>query len=148
MTAEVKIRSLASADATLQGYLGTDPFRWFDRQLVPTYLQSGSPCVRMLRVSTESDYNQGGLMNLDCPHFQIDVLDYDAEHCREVAAAIVTFMGTIDLTSSGQFASPYSSPNHAPCFLVNQRAGMAFDLQPPAYVETLEYRVYNRTDLP
>lgn len=144
---ELKLRSLAIADATMLADFGPPTaFRWFDRQLVQGDI--GAPadaktCVTVQRVSTIRQYNQGGLMPLSQPRFQINVVSYSAERARQVAADVATFFGRIDLTDAGDFTSV-----HAPAFLLNQRPGMLVNVTPPAYVETLDYRIYNREDLP
>lgn len=143
MTAEVKLRTLASADPTLSGLLASAGlFRWFDRQLPQGYIQRGA-CVRLLRVSTLPMYAASGRLAAEQIRVQLDVLDFDAETARGVAAAIDTWFGTVDLMSAQQFASPPTTPPQFPSFKLNQRAGMDYQLQPPAYVETLEYRVFN-----
>jgi hypothetical protein len=146
---ETKLRTLASANATLQGDLGTSPFRWFDRRLVQGALTPPNPitgpvpnttCVRVLRVSTGQDgfYNQGGQGNIEQPRIQIDVLDYDPEIARQVAADIIAFLSSVSLMS----ATP-TNPTQCTNFRLNQRAGIEFQLDPPAYVETLDYRIWN-----
>ena len=148
MTAELKLRTLAASDATLQSYLlGTNgTFRWFDRQLPPKYITEGA-CVRVLRVSTgPRSYFQDRISQLSNPMFQIDVLDYDAEEARAVVAAITTWLTTVDLASGDQFGSPPVTPPQAPSFVENQRAGMDYQIQPPAYVETIQVRIFNMED--
>lgn len=144
MTPEVKLRSLAAADATLAGYLtgSNNTFRWFDRQVAQNYFQSG-PCVRVIRVSTVRMYMQTGVTNVSACRFQIDVLSVDPEQARAIAAAIIDFLGTVDLAGDYQFGSPVTTPPQFPNFILNQRAGMDYQLQPPAYVETLDARIFN-----
>lgn len=146
---ETKLRTLASANATLIVDLGSSPFRWFDRRLVQGALTPPNPtmtdratCVRVLRVSTIPLYNQGGLQTEEHVWMQIDVLDYDPETARQVAADIDTFLAGISLMS----ATP-TNITQSPNFKLNQRAGMEYRLDPPAYVETLDYRIWNRLDL-
>lgn len=157
MTAEVKLRSLAMANATLQADLGAPPqqFRWFDTTLPQGLVQHGT-CVRVLRVSTVWLYAQslppggspaitppGGLLNLSQPRFQIDVMDIDPEKARAVASDIIAFMATADLASYAQFGSPAVTPRQFPNFLLNQRHGADFQEQPPISIETLDYRVFH-----
>ncbi len=75
--------------------------------------------------------------------FQIDVLDYDAERTRSAAAAIQDWLATADFSSNAQFSSPVTSPTKHPNFVLNQRAGMEYRIDPPAYVETLDIRITN-----
>lgn len=144
LTPEVKLRTLASGNATLQGYLGTGPFRWFDRQIPQAYYPA--TCVRLRRISTAFLYEQRGLNPLDAPRFQLDVLDPDPEKTRAVAAAITAFLGTISLAQDNQFGSPVTTPPQFPNFVLNQRSGMDPTLQPPAYVETIDFRCWSNTE--
>lgn len=138
VTCETKLRTLASANAQLQTDLGVSPFRWFDRRLVQGDLVQGATCVRIKRVSTVQESNQGGLALLEKVRFQIDVLDFDPEVARAVATDIDTFLAGINLLS----ATP-TNINTSPTYKLNQRADMEFRLKPPAYVETLDYRIWN-----
>lgn len=144
MTGEVKIRTLAAADATLQPYFGTGPFRWFDRQIPPEYIDKGA-CVRLLRVSTIRSHTMQGITHLSAPRFQIDVLSIDPETARAAASAIIAWLQTISLAQNNQFASPVTSPPQHPNLVLNQRAGMEPRIsgKPVVYVETLDVRVYN-----
>lgn len=142
MTCEVKMRTLAAADTSMQAVFGSGPFRWFDRQLQPGYIQSGS-CVRVRRVSTVRGYSQQGLQSLDQILFQFDVLNLDSEAARTAAAALIAWLGTVNFASDQQFASPVTTPRQFPNFVVNQRAGMEPRTQPPVYVEITDVRIYN-----
>ena len=149
MSAEAKIRTLAQQDATLQSWFFTDgQIRWFDRQLVPNYLKIGKACVRVRRISTIRLYSketdtQRSANRMEQPRFQIDVLDYDAERARSAASAICDWLATADFSSDAQFASPVTSPKRHPNFVINQRADMEFTTQPPAYVESLDVRIFD-----
>lgn len=133
MTAEVKLITQAAADATLQGYLGTSPFRFFEVQLPPGQIKSGT-CVRYRRISTVPLYSFAEKMNVDWPRFQIDVLDPDPELTRTVASAILAFLA---LAWFGNIA------NQAANFVLNQRSGMDYELQPPVFVHTIDVRLFN-----
>lgn len=150
---ETKLRTLAATDATLQADLGTTPFRWFDRRLVQGALappdpllgpQPGATCVRVKRISTGQTafYNQGGVGNIEQPRMQIDVLDYNPEVARQVAADIIAWLSSVSFMS----ATP-ANPKQTTNFRVNQRAGMEFELDPPAYVETLDYIMWNNVTI-
>ena len=146
MTAESKLRLLASQDATLQGIFGTGPFRWQDTQLQQGYIQRGT-CARVLRVSTVYMYSHSGLANIEQVMFQIDVLDLDPEVARAAAVALDAWLGTISLMSAAQF----SSPPHAPSppsfanFKMNQRHSIDYLLAPPLmpHCEMLQYRIFS-----
>jgi hypothetical protein len=89
------------------------------------------------------------LSALSTPRFQIDVLDFNAEICRQVAADVVAFLGTVCLASQDQFDSPPVTPPQFPSFLLSQRAGMDYQLSAqPAYVESLDVRLYAVENLP
>lgn len=155
MTLEAKIRTLAQLDPTLVSIFGSGPFRWMDRRLQPGYVSKGT-CVRLRRISTVFGYTNApaGLMNLNQPRVQIDVLDLDATTCRSAAQAVINWLGTVSFAETNDFDSPATTPPHSPNFLLNHRAGM--EAQPeggtptpstsntgPVYVETLDYRIYN-----
>ena len=171
-SAELKLYQLASGNPTLQTDLGTSPFRWFDRQLVqgalampPTPEALGYSAVRVRRISTIRRYIQGNgtytagspatiqppraLSPLSQPRFQIDVLDFYAETARQVAADVIQFLMSISLASDNQFASPVTMPPNFPCIVLSQRAGMDFQLsKKPAYVESIDCRLFNLEELP
>lgn len=154
-SAELKLRNLAQQNAQMIADFGApgNTFRWFDRQLVQGDIGKPSDnktCVTVQRVSTRRAdwYNQGGVGNLSQPRLQINIISYNAETARQVARDVTAFMASIDLTSPGQFQSPVTGPTHAPNFLLNERAGMLPALQPPAYVETQDWRVFNAENIP
>ena len=144
MTAEQKLRLLASQNATLQGIFGTGPFRWQDTQLQQGYIQRGT-CARVLRVSTVYHYSHSGRANVEEVMFQIDVLDLDPEVARAAAIALDAWFETISLMSTAQFASPPTSPPSHANFKMNQRHTIDFNLQPPLqpHCEMLQYRIFN-----
>jgi hypothetical protein len=149
VTAEVKLRTLAQQDVTLQSWFFTDgQVRWFDRQLAPNYLKLNKACVRVRRISTvkihshETDTQRSANRQVQ-PRFQIDILDFDAERARSAAAAICDWLATVDFSTDDQFSSPVTSPRRHPNFVLNQRADMEFSTQPPAYVETLDVRIFD-----
>lgn len=146
MTLEQKMRTLAQLDTGLQGYLynpSNNTFRWFDRQVPQGYIQQGT-CVSVLRVSTISRYAQTGRMADEQVMMQIDVRDFDPVQAAEVCAYISTWLGTVSFMDSNQFDSPPTTPNRFPNFQMNQRSGMDYNVQPkPAYVEMLQYRIFN-----
>jgi len=152
MQLETKVRLLAASDATLQSHFGTSPFRWFDRRLLPGYIQAGT-CARVLRVSTVSDYSQFGLMNLNQPRLQIDVLSFDSDEARSAVSAVMAWMDSVSFAESGSFGSPPTNPLNSPNFLLNRRSSMEAQVEQPSastsaspgpvYVETLDYRLFN-----
>lgn len=143
MTAETKLRTLASADAALQLIFGTPLFRWFDKQLPQGYIQRGA-CARVISVSTAPLYEMAGLNPMNRIRFQIDVLHLDPEAARAAASAVILFLNTgADLASNAQFGSPTVTPRQFPNFILSQRGGMDYREQPPVHVETIDVRVYN-----
>ncbi len=149
MTAEAKLRYLAQQDTDLQAWFFTDgQVRWFGPQLPPNYLAIGKSCVRVTRVSTVRLYShetteQRSQNRFALIRFQIDVLDFDSERAREAAEAIGDFLATADFSSNAQFASPLTSPTRHPNAILNERQGMEFRTQPPAYVQSLDIRIMN-----
>lgn len=154
-SAEEKLRTLATMDATMQADLGSDPdtMRWYDRELLQNViakLPAGSAAVRVTRVGTLRGMNQGGIMNLSWPRFQIDVLSLDPTEARDVANDVIVFLGTINLCSNGQFQSPVVSPRQNPSIFLGQTAGIIPTPQPksgPVYFERIDVRIANREDL-
>ena len=150
MSPEVKIRTLASQDATLQSFLGTNPFRWFDIQLPqgqPTKTNNfwDGPAVTCLSVSLMSQYVHGnGRSQIAWPRFQIDILDTDAERGRNCAAAVIAWLNKANISQPGQFGCPATSVTlPAPNILLNNRGGTWADLQPPVFRQTLDVRFAN-----
>lgn len=154
MTPEIKLRTLAAANATLQGFFGSSPFRWFDIQVPQGQLAAGT-CARLQRVSTARLYahrslNPSGsqsasspLLNLSFPRFQLDIIDQDTEAARQAAIAVINWLGGISLAQDNWLNSPPTTPPQFPCFLLNQRHGLYPDTQPPLPVVTLDFRAYN-----
>jgi len=149
MTTEVKFRTLAKQDATLQTFFGDESngtFRMFDTQLQPNYLKVGNTCARVLRVSTVRQYahrtaTHQGQQNLALVRLQVDVLDYDSERARAAAAAIVDWLSRVSFAENAQFASPPTSPKAYPNQVLNERGGLEPRTQPPAWVQILDIRV-------
>lgn len=157
---EEKLRILAQQNAALAAALtftiapATPPqFLWMDRQLAQNALglrSDNRTCVTVRRVSTVSTPfgNMGNPVgDLQTMRLQLDVIDYNAERARQVATLVTAFMMSISLCWSGAFGSPQTAPSQNPNFLLNERAGMFFEVQPPAYVETQDWRVFNRSDI-
>lgn len=137
MTCEAKLRTLAAADAGLQAIFGTAPFRFFDTQLPQN---QAYPSAVVWRVSTATDYRMdSGYSKITQPRIQIDVRHPDPEQARSAAAAVIHFLGTVNLAVTGGVVNGKQSP----CFVLNQRTGLDFALQPPTSIETLDVRVMN-----
>ena len=157
-SAEAKLRTLAAQNAALQASLtwpnaqGVNTFAWFDRQLAQGAIavNTTQAAVTVQRISTQRTPfgNQGGpVQNLSRVRLQINVVSYNAEQARQVAQQIAVFMMTISLLSPGEFQSPQTGPNQNPNCLVNERAGMWPQLQPPAYVETQDWFCFNNENV-
>jgi hypothetical protein len=158
---EEKLRLLAQQNAALVTALtftiapATPPqFLWMDRQLAQNALgvrSDNRTCVTVQRISTDSTRfgNMGNPVgNLQAMRLQLNVIDYNAERARQVASMVTAFMMSISLCWEGAFSSPQTAPSQNPNFLLNERGGMFYDVQPPAYVETQDWRVFNRSDIP
>jgi hypothetical protein len=141
-----KLRMLAITDSTMRGYLynsANNTFRWFDTQLPQGYINQGT-CVCTRQISDVPIYANSGRLATDMPRVQIDVRDLNSVQAKTVAAYIDTWFGTISCMSENQFDSPPTPPPSCPNFKLNQRSSQDFNVQPtPAWVETLEYRIYN-----
>ena len=141
-----KMRLLAMADPTLQGYLynaSNNTFRWFDTQLQPGYINQGT-CVTVRQVSTVPIYANSGMLATDQPRVQIDVRDLNSNQAKVVAKAVDDWLQGVSFMTTNQFESPPTTPNQFPNFKLSQRNWQDFDVRPtPAWVETLEYRVFN-----
>jgi hypothetical protein len=154
VTPEIKLRTLAAGNATLQSFFGAAPFRWFDVQVPQGQFAVGT-CARLQRVSTARMYvhqsfapsglqpASGPLLNLSMPRFQLDIIDADTETCRQAAIAVTNWLGGISLAEDNWLASPVTTPPQFPCFVLNQRHGLYADTQPPLPVVTVDFRAYN-----
>ncbi len=88
-------------------------------------------------------YSQTGLQNLSQPLMQIDVMDLDSETCITARDAVISWLGRVDFSTSEQFDSPTTTPQHFPNFVVNQRSGLEYQTDVPIPVETIDVRIYN-----
>lgn len=144
MTAEAKIRTLAGADATLQTFFGTNPFRWFYLQLLPGYLDgTKGMCAQLRRIDTSFLHAQEALVNLNYPRFQLTIRDKDADLVDRAAAAVVDWLSTIDLASDAQFESPATTPRQFPNFVRNLIPGMDPALKPVIYTMVIDWQSWN-----
>ena len=141
-----KMRTLAAADTTLQGYLYNpmnNTFRWFDTQLPQGYINQGT-CVTVRQVSNVQTNVQEGRIALDQVRVQIDIRNLNSMQAKTVASAIDTWLGTVSFASDAQFLSPPTTPPNCPNFKLMQRSSQDFNVTPqPAWVETLDYRIFN-----
>lgn len=141
-----KIRTLAQLDPTLSALFFTPVPRWFKQRLQPGYITRGL-CVRVKRVSTVYGYTNApaGLMNLNKPLIQIDVMGLDSTAVQAAAIAVINWMGTVSFASTNDFDSPATTPPNSPNFLVNRQSAEEAQVDPPgpAWVEILDFRVYN-----
>lgn len=149
MTFPAKLISLASADPVLQGIFGTSPMRLFDRQLAQTYYAQGVCCSFRVISTPPRIYTQYGLMALSQPRVQFDVraspryVNGATEATRAAKAALIAWLGTVSFSDPNDFNSPPTTPPHAPNFVLNEREGMDFQLEPPVYVESFDVRIWN-----
>ena len=146
-TAEQKLRLLASADATLQEYLGAPPaFRWFHLQEEQGAIEQGT-CVRVRRVSAVYLYAQEAIVSAEQVRLQFDFLDKSPETAANAMLAFNAFMATVDLMSDAQFLSPSTTPRQHPNFLLNTRPGLEFRTERQIYVWTVDWRCWNDTTI-
>ena len=145
MTLETKIRTLAMADASLQAFFGTNPFRWFYLQLPPGFVMQATGTTSMVvqRISTLFLYAQEGLVNLNKPRIQFTIYDPDATVVDAATAAVIAWLGTVNFASNAQFTSPPSDPRQKPNFVVNQRPGLVSLMKTPVPTMALDVRIWN-----
>lgn len=139
-----KIRTLAQLDPTLSALFFTGVPRWFKQRIQPGYINKGL-CVRVSKPTTVFGYTQYGLMNLNKPLMQFDVMGFDSTAVQAATIAVINWMGTVSFAETNDFDSPSSTPPHSPNFLLNRRSGMEAQEDPPGpvFIETLDFRIYN-----
>lgn len=139
-----KIRTLAQLDPTLSALFFTGVPRWFKQRIQPGYINKGL-CVRVSKPTTVFGYTQYGLMNLNKPLMQFDVMGFDSTAVQAATIAVINWMGTVSFAETNDFDSPATTPPHSPNFLLNRRSGMEAQEDPPGpvYIETLDFRIYN-----
>jgi hypothetical protein len=144
-----KLRTLATADTTLQGYLlgGNGTFRWFDTQLPKGYVGQGT-CVTVQQISDVLQYAQSGPINLDMVRVQVNVWDMDSVTAKNLANYLTLgFFPAANCAVNNQFTSPPSGAPPAANFKLSQRGVLDFSVQPTAaWVETLDFRVTNNVN--
>lgn len=145
-----KMRLLAMADATLQGYLlGTNgTFRWFDAQLPKGYIYQGT-CVTVQQVSSVLDYVQSGPLALEWARVQVNIWDMDTVVAKDVANYLQnSWFPRVDCMTDSQFTSPPGPPLQAANFKLSQRGVLDYSVQPaPAWVETQDWRIANNSNI-
>ena len=150
MTIEQKLTLLAPQDATLQSYFGTNPFRCFDRQLPQKLIERG-PCLIFQHISDVLSYNQiVGLIPMSQPRMQFTVqvsfrYTNQASHVARAARdAVINWLNTqVSFAENNNLASPATTPPHFPNFVLNKRASMEPQSDPPVYTEMFDVRIFN-----
>lgn len=145
MTAETKIRTLASQDATLQSFFGTSPFRWYHMALPPT---SATPNIEdasanVQQISGRYLYAQEAAVSLIQARFQVTVRCRNVTTTDAAALAIIEWLGTVCFANDDQFQSPPVTPRQHPNFVLSTRAGMDPQLKTPIYTQLVDFRVWN-----
>ena len=144
--AEVKIRMLAAANATLAAMLGTSPFRWFDVQSAQGYEQQGTLC-RYRRVSAVYMYAQEGLTQLEQVRFQFDFVAQTPSDSWNAMQAFIEFMAGVDLMSDAQFKSPPTTPTQSPNYLLSTRQSIEYRPERELYIWSCDWRVFNNLNV-
>ena len=145
-SAEAKLRTLASADATMVADFGSGPFRWFQVQIPQGYIGKGS-CVRVRRVSAVYLYAQEGITQAEQVRLQFDVLDKSQDRARDVLNDLCSFLADVDLMGSAQFASPPSTPTQFANFLLSQRSGIEYQVEVEIFSWSADFRIWNNTSI-
>jgi hypothetical protein len=154
MTAATKLRTLASADATLQSYfgtgIGTDVFRWFFIQLPPKYFTQQSPIpptggtvATLQPISAQYLYAQEAPVNLTKPRFQLVIRDPNVDTVDSAALAVINWLATVCFANDDQFQSPPITPRQFPNFVVSTRPGLDVQLKPPVPSYMIDFRIWN-----
>jgi hypothetical protein len=155
-SAEVKLRTLALANATMQADLGgSNPsqFRWYNSQLLQNTIASivaKGAAVTVNRVSVMRPNNQSGIAFFTQIRFQVDVYSLDSENARTVAEDVIQFIAGVDLCSLSQFQSPPTQPVAGASVLLNQRQRMLPNPASPSgpiWTESMDFRVLNLENL-
>ena len=145
-SAEAKLRTLASADATMVADFGSGPFRWFQVQIPQGYIGKGS-CVRVRRVSAVYLYAQEGITQAEQVRLQFDVLDKSQDRARDVLNDLCSFLAGVDLMGSAQFASPPSTPTQFANVLLSQRSGIEYQVEVEIFSWSADFRIWNNTSI-
>lgn len=147
---QVKMFTLARADATLQGYLlgANNTMRWFPLQLPKGYVYQGS-CVVVRQISSILPYVMTGPMSMDWVMMQLDCIDLDSLTAQALANYLVLgWLPNNNFMVNNQFASPPTVPPPAMNIKLSQRSSLLYEVQPqPAWVETLTVRIANNVNL-
>lgn len=140
-----RMRILAFSDTSLQAFFGSTfaSFRFFDRLLPQGYEKLGT-CARVTTVSQVPTYLHSGRNPLTGDRVQIDVIDASPSVANAAAAAIDTWLETVNFADNRQFASPVRrSGGPPPNFKLNQRGGLIPSTERMIPVESLDYRILN-----
>lgn len=146
-SAEEKLRALAAANATMQGFFGAptvpDSFRWFATQLQPGASARGT-CMRVTRPSAGYTQVQEGQLNTEKVMLQFDILDKSQTRSRQGVNALYTFIQSVDLMSDAQFTSPATTPTQFPNYQLSQRGPLIeFDASLQLWVWSATWRIFN-----
>jgi len=149
MPVQQKLRLLAGADATIQGYLlgSNGTLRWFDTQLPKGYVGQGT-CVTVQQISDVLTYVQNGPLNLDLIRIQINVTDMDSVTAKNLANYITLgFLPNANCAVDNQFTSPPTTAPPAANFKLSQRGVLDYNVQPTAaWTEILDFRITNNVN--
>ena len=138
-TAEVKLRTLALANPTLSALVGP---RWFDVNLPQAQTL---PNVVVQRISTarlQAQDTQLGLGQLAKIRFQFTCRGEGTnqptfEAARAVGAAVIQFLGTVNLTSGSNSQPP------KPAYVLGERVGMDYNANPPVPLYVVDAFLWN-----
>lgn len=145
-----KIRTLAGQDATILSYCqgSKSTLRWFETQIPKGYIYQGT-CVTVQQISDVLLYAQAGPLCADQVRVQINIWDLDSVAAKTLADYLVfTWFPSVSFMSDAQFLSPPTTPPNCPNYKLSQRGVLDYSVQPqPAWVETLDYRIFNNPNL-
>jgi hypothetical protein len=129
-----KIRTAAAADFTLQAFLGTNPFRWYDQQLAQG---SQFPAVAAFAVSGIPTYSNTAILTTQQYRVQLNIFDLDPQKTRQIASYLRTFFTTFNPYSPG--GQTTLQPNR----IVNERDGGISQTAPFTALTMLDVMIFN-----
>ena len=143
MTAETKLRTLAAANSSLTALFGTSPFRWYDVNLPQN---QALPNVVVQRISTARIQAQDTLLGVGQfakIRFQFTCRGQGSnqptfEAARAIGAAVIQFLGTVNLTSGANSLPP------RPAYVLGERVGLDYNANPPVPLYLVDAAVWNQ----
>jgi len=135
-----KLRTAASADATLSSLLGSSPFRWYDQQLAQG---TAFPAVTAEITTRVRQYSVNSLLLTAQYRVTFKVFDPDPQQSRAVALAIEQFLTGFNAYSSAAPAGQLQ-PNQV---VMGPRDFGIAETQPLTNLQILDAMIWNNETL-